>query len=61
MVPGEGNAALSVVQGAFGVGAGPLGFLKILEALRVAAGPEGPDRPACASPEADLGLCRPGY
>lgn len=47
--------------GVFGVGAGALGSLKILEASRVAAGPEGPARPACASPEANLGLCRPGY
>lgn len=45
MGEGEGNAALSAVQGAW-VEAGILGSLRILEASRVATGPEGPARPA---------------
>lgn len=36
-----------------------MGFLNILEASRVAAGPEGLAGPACASLEADLDLSSP--
>lgn len=43
------------------MGAGALGSLRILEASRVAAGPEGLARPACVSAESDLGLSCPGY
>lgn len=60
MVRGDGNVALRC-PGGFGVSARALGSLKILEASRVAPGPERPARPACASPGADLRLCRPGF